>query len=125
MRDDSMTVQEVQEIQVAKRGKPVISPDVIATATFKDHEKEVITVLLELQGEHAKNDVWFLSGIGISKGEVAQVSSTTRKALEQFHETLAIMSDSEFMESIRKGSEDIKAGRVHKFSDLLHKHELD
>ena len=40
-------------------------------------------------------------------------------------ETLAIVRDSEFMDAIRIGREDIKSGRTHDFSDLLSEYGIE
>lgn len=113
----------VQEIQVIKRGKPAIPPDPDVIANFKNHENEVVMVIAELR-DSGKDDAWFIVGISPNQEEIAQVSQVTESELTSLTETLAIMRDKDFMESIRKGSEDVKHGRTHKFDQLLRKHGL-
>ncbi len=46
-----------------------------------------------------------------------------RERIDSLIETIEVMSDEELMESIRRAEEDIRAGRVRPFEDLLK--ELD
>lgn len=58
---------------------------------------------------------------GVEKGVYASRSDAIRSKLtelESIKETLEIMSDPEFIESIRKGLKDLEEGRVHKVEDL-------
>lgn len=56
--------------------------------------------------------------VGITKKGEAKVVLISQEDLNSLEATLDIMSDTELMESIRRGDEDIKAGRVHDWEDV-------
>lgn len=56
--------------------------------------------------------------VGITKKGEAKVVLISQEDLDSLEATLDVMSDPALMEAIRKGDEDIKAGRVHDWEDV-------
>lgn len=51
--------------------------------------------------------------------EQIELIKRTRDLLEELIETLDIMSDTEFMEEIRKGEEDVRGGRLRDYDEFV------
>ncbi len=58
------------------------------------------------------------------KGKV-KAAIISAEELESLEATLEVLSDPKAMEAIKKGEEDIKAGRVHSWEDIKKEYNID